>query len=108
MTRKRKRLDDMLAKFDNQLVSGISLAALMAAGMSSLAAVILIVGTALVNDLWDVCRPMPAKKIISRTRATMIIYCFIVYGVTVYPPAGVVDPAKLVAMLVWVTETLCL
>jgi SSS family transporter len=81
----------MLAKFDNQLVSGISLAALMAAGMSSLAAVILIVGTALVNDLWDVLRPMPTGRIVRRTRGTMIIYCFIVFLVTIFPPAGVVE-----------------
>jgi Na+/pantothenate symporter len=81
----------MLAKFDNQLVSGISLAALMAAGMSSLAAVILIVGTALVNDLWDVVRPMPAERIISRTRMTMVGYCILVFFVTIFPPAGVVE-----------------
>jgi len=81
----------MLAKFDNQLVSGISLAALMAAGMSSLAAVILIVGTALVNDLWDVFRPMPRQKLVSRTKGTMIGYCIVVYLVTIFPPAGVVE-----------------
>jgi Na+/proline symporter len=81
----------MLAKFDNQMISGISLAALMAAGMSSLAAVILIVGTALVNDLWGVLRPMPARKIVSRTKGTMIVYCFIVFLVTIFPPAGVVE-----------------
>jgi Na+/proline symporter len=81
----------MLAKFDNQFISGISLAALMAAGMSSLAAVILIVGTALVNDLWDVFRPMPTRKVVSRTKGTMIVYCFIVFLVTIFPPAGVVE-----------------
>jgi SSS family transporter len=81
----------MLAKFDNQLISGVSLAALMAAGMSSLAAVTLIVGTALVNDLWDVFRPMPRQKIVTRTKGTMIVYCIIVYLVTIFPPAGVVE-----------------
>jgi Na+/pantothenate symporter len=81
----------MLAKFDNQLVSGISLAALMAAGMSSLAAVILIVGTALVNDLWDVFRPMSKQKLVKRTKGTMIGYCIIVYLITIFPPAGVVE-----------------
>jgi Na+/pantothenate symporter len=81
----------MLAKFDSQLISGVSLAALMAAGMSSLAAVILIVGTALVNDLWDVYRPMPAKKIVSRTKGTMFVYCCVVYLLTIFPPAGVVE-----------------
>jgi Na+/proline symporter len=81
----------MLAKFDNQLVSGISLAALMAAGMSSLAAVTLIVGTAFVSDLWDVCRPMPEDRVVGRTRGTMIVYCCIVFLVTIFPPAGVVE-----------------
>jgi len=81
----------MLAKFDNQLISGISLAALMAAGMSSLAAVTLIVGTALVNDLWDIYRPMSETKIVRRTRGTMVVYCFLVFMLTIFPPAGVVE-----------------
>jgi SSS family transporter len=81
----------MLAKFDNQLISGISLAALMAAGMSSLAAVTLIVGTAFVSDLWNVYRPMSKGKIVGRTKATMVFYCCIVFLVTIFPPAGVVE-----------------
>lgn len=81
----------MLAKFDNQFVTGLCVAGLFAAGMSSLASVTLIVGTALVSDIWNVCRPMSADKIVFRTKVTMVIYCLIVYLVTIFPPAGIVE-----------------
>ncbi len=81
----------MLAKFDNQLVSGICVAGLFAAGMSSLASVILIVGTAFVKDIWHVWKPLPDKKIIFNTKVTMFIYCIIVFVFTMHPPAGIVE-----------------
>ena len=81
----------MLAKFDNDLISGICVAGLFAAGMSSLASVTLIVGTALVKDIWDVWRPMSEMKIIPRTKWTMLGYCILVYIMTLFPPAGIVE-----------------
>lgn len=81
----------MLAKFDNQFISGICVAGLFAAGMSSLASVILIVGTAFVKDIWHVWKPLPDKKIISRTKLTMFVYCIIVFVFTLFPPAGIVE-----------------
>lgn len=81
----------MLDKFDSPLISGVCVAGLFAAGMSSLASVTLIVGTALVKDIWDVLRPMPELKIIPRTKWSMLGYCLIVYLITLYPPAGIVE-----------------
>ncbi len=81
----------MLEKFDNNLVSGLAIAGLFAAGMSSLASVIIIVGTAFVKDIWDVLRPQEDRMIIARTKVTMALYCVIVYVVTLYPPAGIVE-----------------
>jgi len=81
----------MLDKFDNPLISGLCVAGLFAAGMSSLASVTLIIGTAFVKDLWHVWKPMPDKKIIRRTKVTMFLYCIIVYVFTLYPPAGIVE-----------------
>ncbi len=81
----------MLDKFDNKLVSGICVAGLFAAGMSSLASVIIIIGTAFVNDIWHVVKPMPVNKIIPRTKWFMGIYCLIVYILTLYPMAGIVE-----------------
>lgn len=81
----------MLAKFDNQLVSGICLAGLFAAGMSSLASVILIVGTAAISDIWNVWKPMSPGTIVPATKLAMIAYCAIVLLVTIYPPAGIVE-----------------
>jgi Na+/pantothenate symporter len=81
----------MLAKFGNPLVSGLCLAGLIAAGMSSLASVILIVGTAFINDICNVWKPMPQKKIVTGTKITMVVYCGIVFLLTVFPPAGIVE-----------------
>jgi SSS family transporter len=81
----------MLDKFDNKLVSGICVAGLFAAGMSSLASVIIIVGTAFVKDIWHVTKPMPEQKIIPRTKWFMAIYCLLVYVLTLYPMAGIVE-----------------
>jgi len=81
----------MLDKFDNKLVSGICVAGLFAAGMSSLASVIIIIGTAFVKDIWHVIKPMPHTKIIPRTKWFMATYCVIVYVLTLYPMAGIVE-----------------
>ncbi|NAS11018.1 sodium:solute symporter family transporter [Poritiphilus flavus] len=81
----------MLDKFDNELVSGICVAGLFAAGMSSLASVIIIIGTAFVKDLWHVVRPMQEKKIITRTKWFMAFYCVLVYAFTLFPIAGIVE-----------------
>jgi SSS family transporter len=81
----------MLTKFDNPLVSGICVAGLFAAGMSSLASVMLIVGTAFVQDMWHVAKPMGDRKLIPRTRWTIFVYCALLYTVTLYPPGGIVE-----------------
>lgn len=81
----------MLEKMDNQLISGICVAGLFAAGMSSLASVILIVGTAFVKDIWDTWRPQAEDKIIVRTKWTMAWFCLLVYVITLFPPAGIVE-----------------
>tara|TARA_R110002167_G_scaffold231328_7_gene436560 strand:+ start:1016 stop:2539 length:1524 start_codon:yes stop_codon:yes gene_type:complete len=81
----------MLDKFDNKYVSGICVAGLFAAGMSSLASVIIIIGTAFVKDIWHVAKPMPENKIIPRTKWFMAIYCVIVFLMTLFPLAGIVE-----------------
>ncbi len=81
----------MLAKFGNPWVSGICLAGLFAAGMSSLASVMMIVGTAVIGDMWNVYKPMTPDRQVSRTKWTIFLYCIIVFIVTIYPPAGIVE-----------------
>jgi len=81
----------MLQKMDNQLISGICVAGLFAAGMSSLASVILIVGTAFVKDIWDSWKPQTESIIIKRTKWTMAVFCLLVYVITLFPPAGIVE-----------------
>jgi len=81
----------MLDKFDNKWVSGICVAGLFAAGMSSLASVIIIIGTAFVKDIWHVVRPMCETRIIPRTKWFMGLYCMLVYALTLYPIAGIVE-----------------
>lgn len=76
---------------DNELVSGFCVAGLFAAGMSSLASVIIIIGTAFVKDIWHVVRPMKEKRIIGRTKVFMLVYCLIVYVLTLFPIAGIVE-----------------
>lgn len=81
----------MLAKFDNGLVTAICITGLFAAGMSSLASVMLIVGTAAVGDIWNVCKPSPTRATVSWTKVAIVAYTLIVFAVTLYPPAGVVE-----------------
>jgi SSS family transporter len=81
----------MLAKFGNPWISGICLAGLFAAGMSSLASVMLIVGTAFIGDMWNLFRPMDQEQIVPRTKITIVIYCAIVFLVTIFPPMGIVE-----------------
>ncbi len=81
----------MLDKFDNKWVSGICVSGLFAAGMSSLASVIIVVGTALVKDIWHVARPMGEKQMIARTKYAMLVYCILVFILTLYPMAGIVE-----------------
>ena len=81
----------MLDKYDNKLVSGICVSGLFAAGMSSLASVIIIIGTAGVKDIWHVVKPIDDKSIIKGTKWFMLAYCIIVYIMTLYPMAGIVE-----------------
>ena len=81
----------MLAKFGSPWVSGVCMAGLFAAGMSSLASVMLIVGTAFVGDIWNLYKPLTSEKVVKGTRWTVFAYCIIVFIVTVHPPAGIVE-----------------
>jgi Na+/proline symporter len=81
----------MLEKFNNPLLSGICMAGLFAAGMSSLASVTLIIGTAFMGDMVRVLKPMPEEKVVIGTKWTMVVYCFIVFLITMRPPAGIVE-----------------
>ncbi len=81
----------MLAKFDDPWISGICVAGLFAAGMSSLAAVLLIVGAAFIQDIWHVSRPMEKGRLVPRTRWTIFGYSVLLYVFTLYPPAGIVE-----------------
>ncbi|UCF39267.1 MAG: hypothetical protein JSU96_01890 [Acidobacteriota bacterium] len=81
----------MLAKFGNPWISGICLAGLVAAGMSSLASVMLIVGTALISDIWHVWRPMEEEQLVRRTQVAILGYSVLVFLVTIFPPAGIVE-----------------
>ena len=81
----------MLAKFDDPWISGICVAGLFAAGMSSLAAVLLIVGTAFIQDIWHVSRPIEKDRLVPRTRWTIFGYSVLLYVFTLYPPAGIVE-----------------
>jgi SSS family transporter len=81
----------MLQKFDNKWVSGICVAGLFAAGMSSLASVIIIIDTAFVKDIWHVVKPMSPSRIVPMTKWFMAFYCVVVYVLTLYPMAGIVE-----------------
>lgn len=81
----------MLAKFDNVAVSAICLTGLFAAGMSSLASVMLIVGTAAVGDIWSLLKPMSQSAVVLRTKAAIVLYTGLVLIITVFPPAGIVE-----------------
>jgi SSS family transporter len=81
----------MLDKFNNPLISGICVAGLFAAGMSSLASVIIIIGTAFVKDIWHLWKPMDDTTIIIRTKWTMLLYCLMVFVFSIYPIDGIVE-----------------
>lgn len=81
----------MLAKFDSPAVTAICIAGLFAAGMSSLASVMLIVGTAAVGDIRNLWRPAGARATVRWTKIAIVAYSAIVGLITVYPPAGVVE-----------------
>lgn len=81
----------MLAKFGNPTVTAICITGLFAAGMSSLASVMLIVGTAAVGDIRNLWLPADPRSTVRWTRAAIIVYSVVVLLVTIYPPAGVVE-----------------
>jgi len=81
----------MLAKFDNAAVSAICITGLFAAGMSSLASVMLIVGTAVVGDIWNIWKPMQPQQMVRWTKLSILAYSVIVFGITIFPPAGIVE-----------------
>ena len=68
-----------------------NLAGLFAAGMSSLASVMLIVGTACINDIWNVWKPLDPSATVRATKWAIVFYCVIVVLVTIFPPAGIVE-----------------
>ena len=57
----------------------------------SLAAVLLIVGTAFIQDIWHVSRPIEKGRLVPRTRWTIFGYSILLYVFTLYPPAGIVE-----------------
>lgn len=59
----------MFNKLDNSWVTGICMMGLFAAGMSSLASVILIAGTSIVKDIWHSWKPMADRKIVAGTQS---------------------------------------
>jgi Na+/proline symporter len=81
----------MLAKFDNTAVSAFCITGLFAAGMSSLASVMLIVGTAAVGDIRNLWVRSDPASTVRWTRAAIVAYSGIVALVTLFPPAGVVE-----------------
>lgn len=81
----------MLAKFDHAAISAICITGLFAAGMSSLASVMLIVGTAAVGDLRNLWVDADARSTVRWTRFAIVAYSCVVLALTVYPPAGVVE-----------------
>ena len=81
----------MLAKFGNPAVTAICITGLFAAGMSSLASVMLIVGTAAVGDIRNLWRPSDPESTVRWTRVAIAAYSLVVLLVTIRPPAGVVE-----------------
>lgn len=82
----------MLDKYNSTWLSGFCIVGLFAAGMSSLASVTLIVGTACVQDIRNVIgRPLTAGATIVWTKIAMVAYCVLVFVVTIKPPAGIVE-----------------
>ncbi len=81
----------MLAKFGNPAVTAACITGLFAAGMSSLASVMLIVGTAAVGDIASLWRPLGAPATVRLTRLAIVAYSAVVGALTLFPPAGVVE-----------------
>lgn len=81
----------MLNKFNQPLVSGICVAGLFAAGMSSLASVIIIIGTAIVKDIWSLWKPMSERLVIRRTKFAMFFYCILVFIFSIFPFTNIVE-----------------
>ena len=81
----------MLAKFDSRAVTAVCITGLFAAGMSSLASVMLIVGTAAAGDLRNLWRPADQRSTVRWTKAAIVAYSGIVLLITLYPPAGIVE-----------------
>ena len=81
----------MLAKFDSAAVTAICVTGLFAAGMSSLASVMLIVGTAAVGDILNLWKPLGARSTVRWTKVAIVAYTVAVLLVTIRPPAGVVE-----------------
>ncbi len=81
----------MLAKFGNPAVTAACITGLFAAGMSSLASVMLIVGTAAVGDIASLWRPLGPLATVRLTRAAIVAYTAGVGALTLFPPAGVVE-----------------
>ena len=51
----------------------------------------LIVGTAFIQDIWHVSRPMEKDKLVPRTKWIIFGYAILLYVFTLYPPAGIVE-----------------
>ena len=81
----------MLAKFDNTAVSAFCITGLFAAGMSSLASVMLIVGTAAVGDIRNLWVRSDPRSTVRWTRVAIVVYTGVVALITLFPPAGVVE-----------------
>ena len=81
----------MLAKAGNRAVTAFCITGLFAAGMSSLASVMLIVGTAAVGDIRNLWRPAGTASTVRWTKIAIVAYTGVVLLITVYPPAGVVE-----------------
>ena len=81
----------MLAKFDSPAVSAICITGLFAAGMSSLASVMLIVGTAAVGDIRNLWFRSDPRRTVRWTKVAIVVYSGVVFVLTIFPPANVVE-----------------
>ncbi len=81
----------MLEKFGNPAVSAICITGLFAAGMSSLASVMLIVGTSVARDIRNLWVEADSGSTLRWTRGAIIGYSGLVFLLTMFPPAGVVE-----------------
>lgn len=81
----------MLQKFGNPVVSAICITGLFAAGMSSLASVMLIVGTSVAGDIRNLWVESDPESTLRWTRGAIVGYSGLVFLLTMFPPAGVVE-----------------